>query len=103
MRHLIAGCAFVLAACGGASTDAEEVVKSALKDPESAQFQDVRECTGDRSMVIGKVNAKNEMGGYAGFEQFIVAGGTAYFLNGDAIAYSRVLSRCIGSEPVDEA
>lgn len=103
MRYLAAGCALVLTACGGASADAEEVVKSALKDPESAQFQDVRECTGDRSMVMGKVNAKNEMGGYTGFDQFIVAGGTAYFLNGDAIAYSRVLSRCIGSEPADEA
>jgi hypothetical protein len=50
---------------------AKNAVLGALKDPGSAQFQDVRgsDVNGDFS-VCGKINAKNAMGGYVGFKQF---------------------------------
>ncbi len=50
---------------------AKQAVLQALKDPGSAQFQDVNggEVKGDIT-VCGKVNAKNAMGGYVGFRQF---------------------------------
>lgn len=51
--------------------DAKQAVLAVLKDPSSAQFQDLKgvEMNGDPT-VCGKVNAKNAMGGYAGFKQF---------------------------------
>lgn len=50
---------------------AQEVVRSALKDPDSARFDQVRVYTRHKA-VCGLVNAKNSMGGYAGFAQFIL-------------------------------
>lgn len=43
----------------------KEVVKSSLKDPQSAQFQNV-------SGYCGEVNSKNSYGGYGGFKKYIV-------------------------------
>lgn len=50
---------------------AQARVKSELKDPESAQFQNLEEYG---SIVCGEVNAKNSYGGYSGFKPFIVHG-----------------------------
>ena len=49
-------------------------VKNTLKDPESAQFKDVKvaiNIKGDKT-VCGQVNAKNSYGGYTGFKSFYV-------------------------------
>lgn len=50
---------------------AKDAMRRVLKDPGSAQFQDVMgtDVKGNFS-VCGKVNAKNAMGGYNGFKQF---------------------------------
>jgi hypothetical protein len=50
---------------------AKDAVLRVLKDPGSAQFQDVKGSVvqGDET-VCGKVNAKNAMGGYVGFKMF---------------------------------
>lgn len=69
-----AAAAVALTGCGGPSSDdAEKIeqVKSAvleqLKDPESAQFSNVRVVGG---LVCGEVNAKNSFGGYVGKRKF---------------------------------
>jgi hypothetical protein len=53
-----------------------ELVKQQLKDPRSAQFDGVYFHRGSDNipMTCGRVNAKNAMGGYAGFQRFISAG-----------------------------
>lgn len=50
---------------------AKDAVLRVLKDPGSAQFQDINSSVvqGDQT-VCGKVNAKNAMGGYVGFKMF---------------------------------
>ena len=50
---------------------AKSAVLAILKDPGSAQFQDLvgGDMSGDYS-ICGKVNAKNAMGGYVGFQKF---------------------------------
>lgn len=87
MRLLFAvSCAASVAACqwipGTEANQAEEAktyVTQALRDPASAEFRDVRvgrakeKDGGPESMVCGEVNAKNAMGGYAGFARFVAA------------------------------
>jgi hypothetical protein len=50
---------------------ARQHVTSRLKDPASAQFQDVTYDASSR-VACGQVNAKNSFGGYTGFRQFWV-------------------------------
>jgi len=50
---------------------AQQIVRSSLKDPSSAQFEDVR-FYANTSGVCGKVNAKNSFGGYVGASPFFV-------------------------------
>jgi hypothetical protein len=66
--------ALTVAACGGTSSeDARKIeqVKAAvldqLKDPQSAQFSNVRIVGG---LVCGEINAKNSFGGYVGRRHF---------------------------------
>jgi len=53
---------------------ARKQVKSALKDPDSAQFQNIRGYTfsgpGGGYVVCGQVNGRNSFGGYTGFQPF---------------------------------
>ncbi len=62
---------------------AERAVKGELKDPDSAQFQEVRANYTEEFGVVacGRVNAKNEFGGYTGFRRF-VSGGKSVILEG---------------------
>ena len=48
---------------------AKRVVSNELKDPESAQFRNLRINGVD---LCGEVNAKNSFGGYTGFKRFWV-------------------------------
>lgn len=60
------------------SAKAVEMIKSQLKDPDSARFRNVRAVPfmgiGDKvgDVFCGEVNARNSMGGYTGFERFAV-------------------------------
>lgn len=54
----------------GCSSNVESVVKEQLKDPNSAQFKNVKD-------KCGEVNAKNTYGGYTGFKRFIVVSDSA--------------------------
>ncbi|WP_311239306.1 MULTISPECIES: hypothetical protein [unclassified Xanthomonas] len=62
---------------------AERAVRSELKDPDAAQFRDVRANYTEKFGVVacGRVNARNELGGYAGFRRF-VSGGKSVILEG---------------------
>ncbi len=55
---------------------AERAVRRELKDPDSAQFKDVRANYTEEFGVAacGLVNAKNEIGGYTGFRRFVSSG-----------------------------
>jgi len=52
---------------------AERAVRGELKDPDAAQFRDVRVNYTEEFGVVacGQVNAKNEFGGYTGFRRFV--------------------------------
>ncbi len=54
----------------------KESVREKLKDPDSAQFEDVFFNRGEDDLPItcGKVNSKNSFGGYNGFQRFLSAG-----------------------------
>lgn len=55
---------------------AEHAVRGELKDPDAAQFRDVRANYTEEFGVVacGRVNAKNEFGGYTGFRRFVSSG-----------------------------
>lgn len=58
----------------------ESAVRQQLRDPDSAQFRDIKIGTGDDAhFVCGYVNAKNGFGGYIGFTRFM----GLYFWPGD--------------------
>ena len=71
----LAMCAFAaLTACGGQSSEdtrkiaeVKAAVSDMLKDPQSAQFTNVRVVEG---LVCGEVNARNSLGGYVGKQKF---------------------------------
>ncbi|PPU78228.1 hypothetical protein XcuCFBP2542_03115 [Xanthomonas cucurbitae] len=62
---------------------AERAVRAELKDPDAAQFKEVRaNYTEEFGVVVcGRVNGKNELGGYTGFRRF-VSGGKSVILEG---------------------
>lgn len=62
---------------------AERAVRGELKDPDTAKFEDVRANYTEEFGVVacGRVNAKNEFGGYTGFRRF-VSGGKSVILEG---------------------
>lgn len=55
---------------------AERAVRGELKDPDAAQFRDVRANYTDEFSVVacGRVNAKNQFGSYMGYRRFISSG-----------------------------
>jgi len=54
----------------------KDAVRAKLKDPDSAQFRNVRFHRGKDGvpMTCGEVNSKNSFGGYGGFQKFVSAG-----------------------------
>ena len=95
---------------GSAIANAKATVTSMLTDPSSAQFQGVRviQRDGDRILVCGQVNARNQFGGYVGFRDFVFDDYTKYamLLTGDWSsrrsvwnAYKDKFSLCGVSEP----
>lgn len=77
MRYAVAAVMLLCASCQyvpGTAANLERDVKArfqmALNDPLSAQYADLTR-SADGSLICGRVNAKNRMGGYAGFEGFV--------------------------------
>lgn len=79
-RMLILSCALLLVVdCGLAQTEEDfseaiEIVNETLKDPESAQFRELRRVVNTRgtTVVCGEYNARNSYGGYVGYEPFAI-------------------------------
>jgi len=67
---------------------AERAVRAELKDPDAAQFRDVRANYSEEFGVVacGRVNAKNELGGYTGFRRFVSSGKSVILEGRDNIA-----------------
>jgi len=71
-----------------------ELVRSALKDPVSAQFEDVRAADGE-GVVCGLVNAKNSYGGYTGFKIFLSHKGQVFIDDGSPSINLMLRSECL--------
>ncbi|WP_036052429.1 hypothetical protein [Bradyrhizobium sp. URHD0069] len=57
---------------GGMIARAKAVVRANLRDPDSAQFQDIIVFRhGNKHTACGSVNSKNGFGGYVGYKPFI--------------------------------
>jgi len=56
---------------------AKRAVTGELKDPDSAQFKDLRANYTEKFGVVacGRVNARNDFGGYTGFRRFVFGDG----------------------------
>lgn len=67
---------------------AERAVRGELKDPDAAQFKDVRANYTEEFGVVacGRVNAKNELGGYTGFRRFVSSGRSVILEGRDNVA-----------------
>lgn len=94
MKRIVA-VASMAALVAGCSNAAEQAVRAELIDPESAEFREVKTCTGDSSITRGEVNGKNRLGAYTGFEFFFVEDGRVYFAGTDGVM--EVMDRCYGS------
>ena len=65
-----------------AISKAKDVVRQELKDPSSAQFQNLQIKPYSKGKVIcGEVNGKNSYGGYVGFKKFVASPRSVMLLN----------------------
>jgi hypothetical protein len=65
-------------------------VRNSLKDPNSAEFKDVRWVAG--KALCGQVNAKNSYGGYVGFKFFVADSDGVYWM-GDSSSLDDIGSK----------
>jgi len=72
----------------------KDLVRTSLKDPESANFKNLRVMSNGRALC-GDVNAKNSYGGYTGFKAFVADSEGVYWENDGSTAASigRIESR----------
>jgi hypothetical protein len=78
--------------------DGQARITSGLTDPDSGRFRNVFVSPRGRA-VCGEVNAKNRMGGYAGFRRFISAKDKAGIEeDGTYFAESNWQARCVKDE-----
>jgi hypothetical protein len=71
MKRVLLLSAFLLAACGKPEDDGAlkaAFAASALKDPSSVQFRNVK---ANSEVICGEYNSKNSYGAYSGFEPFV--------------------------------
>lgn len=90
---IVATAALALGACEKSEEDYQEtadyhqedgakaLIKAKLRDPDSAQFSNIRiSDKGTATVVCGNVNSNNGFGGKAGAQRFISNGGSLAFL-----------------------
>lgn len=85
----------------GCTNPAEDAVRGALADPESAEFREVTRCKGDAAVWRGEVNARNRMGGFTGYKPFFYDGVTVAFLS-DIEKFSAQMDRCYSDQNSDD-
>jgi len=83
--------------------ETKEKVKSVLKDPDSAKFQNIKTVINSigQESICGEVNARNSFGGYTGFSSFSYTNGTVIFFEENVHQYD--LSGCAGPQMELEA
>ena len=90
---LLASCSWI---SNSAQSKAESVLKNLLKDPSSAQYEDVDQ-KGD--VVCGFVNSKNALGAYTGFAPFYIENGVAVLRDGpDGAFFKKFVAVCSDSQ-----
>lgn len=67
-----------VAGCSKVEKDSKEAVLSTLKDPDSAQFQNIKG-------YCGEVNSKNSYGGYVGFKRYVSIDGAVLLENSEDV------------------
>ena len=75
-KFILLGLVLGLVGCDNGENKTKEIVLSSLKDPNSAQFKNIKG-------VCGEVNAKNSFGGYIGFKEFYISSGEPVFYDDD--------------------
>src|SRR4051812_22666522 len=82
---IIAAVVLLCVSCDDAlTTDAKEAVTHQLRDPQSAQFRNLRRCArANVEGLEGEVNARTDRGGYAGFVPFMYINHEVAFLGLD--------------------
>lgn len=74
---------------------AELLVRTRLRDPDSATFTGSRVVRkGGSEGVCGFVNAKNGFGGMSGNKWFLVVGSEVYFVSDGPAAFDRINGMC---------
>jgi hypothetical protein len=74
-----------LVGCNPTIGEAEQKVRDLQKDPDAAQFRNVKECpTG--FYVTGEVNGKNSYGAYVGFKTFYANSAGAHIVGDNEYA-----------------
>jgi hypothetical protein len=86
--------AVALTGCEGGAQKVEEAVKLTLIDPSSAQFKEIENCSGDRAIWRGQVNAKNRMGAYVGFAPFFYDGASVATAGDEGDGFMKQMERC---------
>jgi len=64
--------------------DLKRIVIDSLKDPNSAEFKDLRHLEG--KALCGQINAKNSYGGYVGFKAFVADSQGVYWAGDSSTA-----------------
>lgn len=74
----------LLAACSK-ERDVQNLVRQALKDPDSARFEGATNIIGegDAMVACGLVNAKNSFGGYVGAQPYMIWENRLYLSSGE--------------------
>lgn len=107
-QFIALGMAIALAGCKDQLIGkAESVVKTRLKDPYTAKFEEVERCRFGKG-VMGYVNSKNGYGAYAGREQFFYVDGKLAMDSDNggmdaAVLFSELESICTEPPAVREA
>jgi hypothetical protein len=77
MTAMLTGCSIIPGTSAHMEDRARSVLSETLFDGDTARFKDLRivEVKGEKpeKIICGQVNAKNRMGGYIGFRNFIVS------------------------------
>lgn len=89
MDWKLGGLGLAVLLLAGCDYQAKGWVRSALKDPDSAKFRDVRVLGHGEThtLACGYVNAKNSYGGYTGDQAFMIVDGRLY-MDADAVGIS---------------
>ena len=84
--------------------EAKTKVKSILRDPDSAKFQNLRVVINSKAIesVCGEVNARNAFGGYTGFSKFNVSNNQVNIVDMNKLETIKLYKLSGGAGPEEE-